>query len=196
MVHELKEQTWGGTILLRYFLIFHCHTCLFVNVSQQAQFVQNVCSNLRTKHFRTISSQLLTIDILTFNFYNAYFIFVATTRLIIDVSNCDEPQKTVIDDARNKQNITSHCYCEIKSNFTGELVLASKNICRPGFNVFDDNGQFNNTFCYNNHRAYFRRNVTKGDKLKIVLINNSSFQSGNHGKIVQIYASMFKNYFF
>nr|XP_022295117.1 uncharacterized protein LOC111105239 isoform X2 [Crassostrea virginica] len=113
---------------------------------------------------------------------------ISITRLIIDVSNCDEPQKTVIDDARHKQNITSHCYCEIKSNFTGELVLASKNICSPGFYVFDDNGQFNNTICYNNHRAYLRRNVSKDDKLKIVLINNSSFQSGNHGKIVQIYA--------
>ena len=46
------------------------------------------------------------------------FIFVATTRLKIDASNCDGPQKTVIDGARNEQNITSHCYCEIKSNFT------------------------------------------------------------------------------
>ena len=148
--------------------------------------------SLRTKHFRTISSQLFIIDILKFNFYNAYFIFVATTRLIIDVSNCDAPQKTVIDDARNKQNITSHCYCEIKSNFIGELILTSNNICSPGFYVFDDSGQFNNTICYNNHHAHFRRNVTKGDKLKLVLINSSSFQSGNPGKIVQIYASKFK----
>ena len=120
------------------------------------------------------------------------FIFVATAILKIDASNCDGPQKTVIDDSTNKPNITSHCYCEIKSNFSGELILASNYTCSPGFYVFDDNGQFNSTICYNNHRAHFRRNVTKGDKLKLVLINNSSFQSGNPRMIVQIYASMFK----
>mgnify|MGYP003685513255 CR=1 FL=1 len=135
---------------------------------------------------------LITIDILTYNFYNDYFIFVATTRLIIDVSNCDAPQKTVIDDVMNKQNITSHCYCEIKSHFSGKLFLASHNICSPGFYVFDDNGKFNVTIC--DHKpAHFIRNVTKGDKIKLVLINNSSFQSGNPEEIVHIYAGMFKN---
>ena len=147
---------------------------------------------IRIIHFGTINSHLFTIDILKYNFYKDYFIFLATTRLIIDVSNCDGPQKTVIDNARHKPNITSHCYCEIKSNFSGELILASNYTCSPGFYVFDDNGQFNSTICYNNHRAHFRRNVTKGDKLKLVLINSSSFQSGNPGKIVQIYASKFK----
>nr|XP_022295115.1 uncharacterized protein LOC111105238 isoform X2 [Crassostrea virginica] len=112
---------------------------------------------------------------------------MSTTRLKIDASNCDGPQKTVIDGARNEQNITSHCYCEIKSNFTGELILTSKTICTPGFYVFDDNGKFNETIC-DHKAAHFIKNVTMGDKVKLVLINNSSFQSGNSEGIVKIYA--------
>ena len=95
------------------------------------------------------------------------------------------------DDARNKQNLTSHCYCEIKSNFTGKLILSSKNICSPGFNVFDNNDTFIKTIC-DDKPAHFIGNVIKGDKLKLVLLNNYSFQSGNPEEIVQIYASMFK----
>ena len=121
------------------------------------------------------------------------FIFEGTTRLKIDASNCDGPQKTVIDDSTNKPNITSHCYCEIKSNFSGELIFASDNACSPEFNVFDDNGTIIKNICDNN-RAHFRRHVSTGDSLKLVLINNSSNQSGNLGEIVQIYASMFEKY--
>ena len=120
------------------------------------------------------------------------FIFVATTRLKIDASNCDGPQKTVIDDSTNKPNITSHCNCEIKSNFSGELILTSDKACSPVFNVFDDNGTIINIICDNN-RAHFIRNVSMGDSLKLVLINNASVQSRNpgQGEIVKIYASMF-----
>ena len=117
------------------------------------------------------------------------FIFEATTRLKIDASNCDGPQKTVIDDAGNIQNINSHCYCEIKSNFTGELIFTSNHSCSPGFHVFDDNGTIIEKIC-DNKRAHFRRNVSTGDSLKLVLINNSSNQSGNLGEIVLIYAGM------
>nr|XP_022291002.1 uncharacterized protein LOC111102508 isoform X1 [Crassostrea virginica] len=112
---------------------------------------------------------------------------ISTTRLKIDASNCDGPQKTVIYDASNTQNITSHCYCEIKSNFTGELILASDTICSPGFYVFDNNGKFNETIC-DHKAAHFRKNVSMGDKVKLVFINNSSFQSGNSEGIVKIYA--------
>lgn len=118
------------------------------------------------------------------------FIFVATTRLKIDASDCDGPQKTVIDDAKNKPNITSHCGCTIKSNFTGGLILTSNNACSPGFHVFNDNGSNIKNIC-DNKRVYFMRNVSTGDSLKLVLINNSSNQSGNLGEIVLIYASMF-----
>ena len=61
------------------------------------------------------------------------FVFVATTRLKIDVSNCDGPQKTVIDDGRFTQTITSHCGCTIKSNFTGELTIRNDNRWCPAF---------------------------------------------------------------
>nr|XP_022295548.1 uncharacterized protein LOC111105508 [Crassostrea virginica] len=119
--------------------------------------------------------------------FQIFALVISTTRLIIDVSNCDGPQKTVNDDARNKQNLTSHCYCEIKSNFTGELILSSKNICSPVLNVFDNNDIFIKTIC--DHKpAHFIGNVIKGDKLKLVLLNNYSFQSGNPEEIVQIYA--------
>ena len=120
------------------------------------------------------------------------FIFVATTRLKIDASNCDGPQKTVIDDSTNKPNITSHCNCEIKSNFSGELILTSDKACSPGFNVFDYNGTIIKIIC-NNNRAHFIRNVSMGDSLKLVLINNASVQSRNpgQGEIVLIYAGMF-----
>ncbi|XP_022291959.2 uncharacterized protein LOC111103182 isoform X3 [Crassostrea virginica] len=113
----------------------------------------------------------------------------ATTRLKIDASNCDGPQKTVIDDSTNKPNITSHCYCEIKSNFSGILIFASDNACSPEFNVFDDNGTIIKNICDNN-RAHFRRHVSTGDSLKLVLINNASVQSRNpgQGEIVKIYA--------
>ena len=121
------------------------------------------------------------------------FIFVATTRLKIDASNCDGPQKTVIDDSKNRPNITSHCNCEIKSNFTGELFFTSNHSCSPGFHVFDDNGKIIENIC-DNKRAHFRKNVFTGDSLKLVLINNSSNQSENLGEIVQIYASMFEKY--
>ncbi|XP_022294546.2 uncharacterized protein LOC111105272 isoform X1 [Crassostrea virginica] len=113
----------------------------------------------------------------------------ATTRLKIDASNCDGPQKTVIDDSTNKPNITSHCYCEIKSNFSGILIFASDNACSPEFNVFNDNGTIIKNICDNN-RAHFRRHVSTGDSLKLVLINNASVQSRNpgQGEIVKIYA--------
>nr|XP_022294544.1 uncharacterized protein LOC111104732 [Crassostrea virginica] len=113
----------------------------------------------------------------------------ATTRLKIDASNCDGPQKTVIDDGRYTQNITSHCGCTIKSNFTGELILANNNACSPEFHVFDDNGTYIQNIC-DNKRAHFRRNVSTGDSLKLVLINNASVQSRNpgQGEIVKIYA--------
>ena len=119
------------------------------------------------------------------------FIVVATTRLKIDASNCDGPQKTVIDDATNHPNITSHCGCTIKSNFTGELIFTSNHSCSPGFHVFDDNGTIIK-IC-DNKRAHFRRHVSKGDSLKLVLINNASVQSRNpgQGEIVRIYAGMF-----
>ena len=120
-----------------------------------------------------------------------FFIFVATTRLLIDVSNCDRPQKTVIDDGRKIQYLTTHCYCEIKSHFSGKLILASLNNCSPVFYVFDNNGKFKETIC-DHKAANFIKNVTKGDKLKLVLINNSSFQSWNPEGIVQIYAGMLK----
>ena len=124
-----------------------------------------------------------------------FFLFVATTRLKIDASNCDGPQKTVIYDASNTQNITSHCQCEIKSNFTGELILASDTICSPGFYVFDNNGKFNETIC-DHKAAHFRKNVSMGDKVKLVLINNSSFQSGNSEGIVKIYAGILKKKYY
>nr|XP_022291940.1 uncharacterized protein LOC111103172 isoform X2 [Crassostrea virginica] len=111
----------------------------------------------------------------------------ATTRLIIDASNCDGPQKTVIDDAKNKPNITSHCNCTIKSNFSGDLIIASNDTCSPGFYVFDDNG-FNETIC-DHKRAHFCKPVNQGDKLKLALINKSSSQSENPGDIVRIYAN-------
>nr|XP_022291961.1 uncharacterized protein LOC111103182 isoform X3 [Crassostrea virginica] len=114
-------------------------------------------------------------------------IITATTRLKIDASNCDGPQKTVIDDSKNRPNITSHCNCEIKSNFTGELFFTSNHSCSPGFHVFDDNGKIIDNIC-DNKRAHFRKNVFTGDSLKLVLINNSSNQSENLGEIVQIYA--------
>ena len=121
------------------------------------------------------------------------FIFVATTRLKIDASNCDGPQKTVIDDGSYTQNITSHCGCTIKSNFKGELILTSRNACSPGFNVFDNKETFIKIIC--DHKpAHFQRNVIKGDKFKLVLINNSSVQSRNPGDAVLIYAGMFEKY--
>ena len=121
------------------------------------------------------------------------FVFVATTNLKIDESNCDGPQKTVIDDAWNKQNITSHCNCTIKINFSGQLMIRSDNTCSPGFYVFDDKRRFNETIC-NHNKAHFSKKVTKGDKLKLVLMNTSLIQSGNPGNIVEIYASMYANY--
>ena len=120
-------------------------------------------------------------------------IFVATTRLIIDASNCDGPQRTVIDDAGYRQNITSHCNCTIKSNFSGNLIITSNDTCSPGFYVYDDNGRFNKTICDHN-RAHVIKPVNQGDKLKLALINKSSSQSENPGEIVKIYASMFENY--
>nr|XP_022294551.1 uncharacterized protein LOC111104739 isoform X2 [Crassostrea virginica] len=116
----------------------------------------------------------------------------ATVRLKIDASNCDEPQKTVIDDARNPPNITSHCGCEIKSNFSGELIFASDNACSPEFHAVDNNGTIIKNIC-DNKRAHFRRHVSTGDSLKLVLINNSSVQSRNPGEIVKIYASKLSN---
>ena len=64
-------------------------------------------------------------------------------------------------------------------------------MCSPAFYVFDDNGKFNETIC-DHKAANLIRNVTKGDKVKLVLINNYSFQSGNPKGIVKIYAGMFK----
>ena len=59
--------------------------------------------------------------------------------------------------------------------------------------MFDDNGKFNETICDHN-KSSFEKNVTKDDKLKLVLINKSLNQSGNIGDIVRIYAIMFENY--
>nr|XP_022294548.1 uncharacterized protein LOC111104738 isoform X2 [Crassostrea virginica] len=113
----------------------------------------------------------------------------ATTNLKIDESNCDGPQKTVIDDAWNKQNITSHCNCTIKINFSGQLMIRSDNTCSPGFYVFDDKRRFNETIC-NHNKAHFSKQVTKGDKLTLVLMNTSLIQPDNPGNIVEIYASL------
>ena len=117
------------------------------------------------------------------------FVFVATTRLKIDASNCDGPQKTVINDARNIPNITTHCGCTIKSNFTGELTIRSDNACSPAFYVFDDKGRFNETIC-DHEKAQFFKPVDQSDEIKLALISKSSSQSENPGNIVEIYASM------
>ena len=121
------------------------------------------------------------------------FIFVASTKLKIDVSICDVPQKTVIDDSWNNKTITSHCGCTIKSNFSGKLTLASRDSCSPVFKVFDDNETLLKTLCENNI-ASFQTNVAKGDHFKLVFVNYSLIQSGNHGGIVNIYAGMLQNY--
>nr|XP_022293674.1 uncharacterized protein LOC111104161 isoform X2 [Crassostrea virginica] len=111
----------------------------------------------------------------------------SSTKLKINVSNCDVPQKTVIDDSWNNKTITSHCGCTIKSNFSGKLILASRDSCSPVFKVFDDNETLIRTLCENNI-ASFQTNVAKGDHFKLVFVNDSLIQSGNHGGIVNIYA--------
>ena len=99
----------------------------------------------------------------------------------------------MIDDSWNNKTITSHCGCTIKSNFSGKLTFASKDSCSPVFEVFDDNETLIKTLCENNP-ASFQTNVAKGDQLKLVLVNDSLIQSGNHGGIVNIYAGMLQNY--
>ena len=121
------------------------------------------------------------------------FVFVATTRLKIDASNCVGLKKTVIDDGRYTQTITSHCGCTIKSNFTGKLTIRSDNACSPAFYVFDDKGRFNETIC-DHKRAHFFKQVNQNDEIKLVLISKTSSQSGNPDNIVEIYAGMFENY--
>ena len=121
------------------------------------------------------------------------FVFVATTRLKIDVSNCDGPQKTVIDDGWFTQTITSHCGCTIKSSFTGVLTIRNDNPWCPAFYVFDDKGRFNETIC-DHKRAHFFKQVNQNDEIKLVLISKTSSQSGNPGNIVEIYAGMFEKY--
>ena len=98
----------------------------------------------------------------------------------------------MIDDSWNNKTITSHCGCTIKSNFSGELFLSS-NSCSPIFNVLGDNEGIIKTLCDKN-RATFRRNVAKGDQIKLVLVNDSLIQSGNQGGIVNIYSGMLQNY--
>nr|XP_022292869.1 uncharacterized protein LOC111103718 [Crassostrea virginica] len=103
--------------------------------------------------------------------------------------------KTVIDDGRITQTITSHCGCTIKSNFTGEITIRNDNSWCPAFYVFDDKGRFNETIC-DHKRAHFFKQVNQNDEIKLVLISKTSSQSGNPDNIVEIYADSAGSGFF
>ena len=151
--------------------------------------------SLRTKHFRTISSQLFATNILTNKLYNDWFIYFCShnktenwcIQLWWTAEDCDRWCKE-----RTKYNLSLLLRNKIKLYL---LILTSKTICTPGFYVFDDNGKFNETIC-DHKAAHFRKNVSMGDKVKLVLINNSSFQSGNSEGIVKIYAGILKKKYY